>query len=172
MAKTLTQSAIDAFTAAYPIYPDMVGRYGIVVRFGDRWIDVYRIAGGLGYLDVTGQQDALGMASMVEGEIRQIQPVKGAVYEAGVLDILEKIPQEATVDPTLLQSGAQSAAQFIAAVAAETGKDLGLITGGVSQGLFNVSVFGLPLPLVLFIGAAGYVGFLLLSSGALRFDRR
>lgn len=164
----LNTGQVAAFLGRHAVTSDMVGRHGIFVRDGSRFIDVYAVAGGngMGFLDVTDQAGALGITDMEDGEIRQFVPTVGQAQEAGILDIVGNIPDNVTYDPSVLTEGAQTAADAVSAFATEAGRDLGTITGGltegIGQGLSNVKLFGLPLPIILLVVGLGYVTFLFL----------
>jgi hypothetical protein len=168
MAVALTDAQAQDFLSRHPIDVSQVGRYGIIVRDESTWVDVYVKGSYLGFLNVTSQAGDLGVDDMADGEIRQVVPKSGAVQEVGIMDILRNLPDNIVFDPSLIESGAQDAAEFINAIARETGKDLGAITSGVSQGLFNISLFGIPLPVIALFAGAAYVGLLLLQSGLLK----
>ncbi len=162
MAVALSDSQAQDFLSRYPIDSGKLGRHGLYIRDGSRFVLAYAVAGGnVGLMDVSPQANALGISDMTDGDIRQVEVTPGQVQETSIFDIIAQIPDNVTYDPSLLTEGATSVADAVSNIASEVGKDVGKVAGGIGQGLSDIKIFGLPLPVLLLIAVGGYVTFLM-----------
>ena len=137
MPTRLTAAEIADFRSRFPIPPEQVGTYGLIVKDQGRFIDVFKIGDQLAYLQMP--TTALpSFADMNEGDVRIQQATYGTVKEVTIADIIAGAIANPVYDPSILQQTVSSISQVIGDTAAAVGTGLAPGFQGLGAGITSL----------------------------------
>jgi len=150
----LNDDEIADFRSRHPVSSSSIEKYGLIVKDQGRWIMVFRVANGLGYLNMP--PTALpSFKDMAEGEQRFMSPTKGTAKETTITEIVAGAIEHPVFSTEILEKTVTVVSKAIGDVAEATGKGLSHATEGLGRGLINVKILGVPVLLWALLLAAG-----------------